>query len=165
MADSFIVQQWANYEFPPAFVLGFHGCDAKVGEAILRGKRPHLRPSENEYDWLGHGIYFWEGNPARALQFATKRAEGGRNSKGKIEKPFVLGAIINLGRCLDLADSSAIAQVQNAYLTLQELLAVENRDLPNNGIDMKARRLDCAVFNALHRIREEDDLPSYDTVL
>ena len=57
MAASSFADQWANYEFPPSFVLGFHGCDAKVGEAILRGNKPHLTPSENEYDWLGHGIY------------------------------------------------------------------------------------------------------------
>lgn len=83
-------QQWANYEFSPAFVLGFHGCDAAVGEAILRGETSHLQESTNDYDWLGSGIYFWEGNPARALEFAAERAEGGRNSQGTITTPFVL---------------------------------------------------------------------------
>ncbi len=24
----------------------------------------------NDYDWLGHGIYFWEKNPERAYDFA-----------------------------------------------------------------------------------------------
>jgi hypothetical protein len=38
-------------------VLGFHGCDQKIGERILGGKEPHLLPSEKKYDWLGHGIY------------------------------------------------------------------------------------------------------------
>lgn len=91
-------RKWARYEFPPAFVLGFHGCDATVGEAILRGEIPHLTASGNDYDWLGTGTYFWEGNPERALQFAIERAEGGRNSQGDISTPFVLGAIINLRR-------------------------------------------------------------------
>ncbi len=157
-------QKWSNYEFPPAFVLGFHGCDAKVGEAILRGEEQHLTASENDYDWLGSGIYFWEGNPARALQFATERAEGGRNSKGDISELFVLGAIINLGRCLDLADSSAIAQVQDAYRTYQRLAKASGLPLPDNGKTLKARHLDCLVFNWLHLIREEEGLPSYDTV-
>lgn len=103
--DSQARHPWANYEFLPAFVLGFHGCDAATGEAILRGEITHLSASANDYDWLGNGIYFWEGNPARALQFATERAAGGRNSKGKIADPFVLGAVINLRRCLNLADS------------------------------------------------------------
>lgn len=155
---------WSNYEFPPAFVLGFHGCDAKVGEAILRGEERHLEASENDYDWLGSGIYFWEDNPARALKFAIERAKGGRNSRGTIEKPFVLGAIINWGRCLDLSNSDAIAQVQNAYHDYRLLAQASGLRLPSNGKTLKARRLDCLVFNWLHLVREKDDSPSYDTV-
>ena len=154
----------ANYEFPPAFVLGFHGCDATVGEAILRGESEHLQESTNDYDWLGSGIYFWEGNPARALAFATERAEGGRNSQGTITTPFVLGAIINLRRCLDLAASSAIAQVQQAYRTYRRIAKANGAALPRNGQNLKARYLDCLIFNWLHVVRQQDGLPSYDTV-
>lgn len=161
--------EWTNYEFQPAFILGFHGCDVKVGEAILRGESPHLTPSKNDYDWLGRGVYFWEGNPARALQFATECAQGSRSSKGKITKPFVLGAVINLGHCLDLADSSAIAQVQDSYFSVTEIakaFIAEGHDyeLPQNGEDLKARRLDCLVFNSLHLTREKDGLLPYDSV-
>ncbi len=98
---------WELYEFLPAFVLGFHGCDQGIGEAILRGEKRHLKKSRNDYDWLGEGIYFWESNPRRAFEFARERAGGGKNSQGAIENPFVLGAIINMGRCLNLSDSSA----------------------------------------------------------
>ena len=101
------------YAFLPSFLLGFHGCDATVGEAILAGAKQHLTFSTNDYDWLGNGVYFWEGNPARALQFAHERSAGGKNSRGRVTQPFVLGAIINLHRCLDLADSGAIAQVKH----------------------------------------------------
>lgn len=162
--DSLAAQEWANYEFAPSFVLGFHGCDAQVGEAILSGGVPHLKASQNSYDWLGHGIYFWEGNPSRALQFAQERAEGGRNSQGSITKPFVLGAILHMGRCLDLADSSAIAQVENAHRTLESITRAGGGVLPGNGLDLKARFLDCLVFNTLHRLREQEDRPPYDTV-
>lgn len=157
-------QQWANYEFPPAFVLGFHGCDAAVGEAILRGEIPHLRESTNDYDWLGSGIYFWEGNPARALEFARESAAGGRNSQGAITAPFVLGAVINLRRCLDLADSSAIAQVRRAYLNYRRIARDNGYALPRNSKNLKARFLDCLVFNGLHLVRERENLPSYDSV-
>lgn len=58
------------YRTLPSFVLGFHGCDRKVGEAVLAGQ--HLRPSNNDYDWLGQGIYFWENSPHRALSYAKK---------------------------------------------------------------------------------------------
>ena len=96
--------RWANYEFLPSPIVGFHGCDESVGEAILSGQVTHLAPSLNDYDWLGSGIYFWEANPERAYRFAHERAQGGRNSRGSIAKPFVLGATLNLKRCLNLAD-------------------------------------------------------------
>jgi hypothetical protein len=35
----------------------FHGCDKDVAEAVLSGQAT-LQPSENDYDWLGNGIYF-----------------------------------------------------------------------------------------------------------
>lgn len=38
-------------------VIGYHGCDESlVKNVLLRGR--NLRPSENDYDWLGLGIYF-----------------------------------------------------------------------------------------------------------
>ena len=78
------VSRWANYEFLPSPIVGFHGCDQSVGEAILHAEVTHLEQSRNDYDWLGSGVYFWEGNPKRALQFARERAAGGRNSRGEI---------------------------------------------------------------------------------
>lgn len=87
------------YEYQPSFILGFHGCDKEVGESILSGAKKHLRPSEKKWDWLGHGIYFWEGNLARAWEWAADREK-----EGKIKTPFVLGAIIDLRHCLDLFD-------------------------------------------------------------
>src|SRR5947209_5013011 len=110
--------EWPNYEFLPSFVLGFHGCDSTTGEAILRGEVSHLSPSVSDYDWLGHGVYFWEGSPTRARHFAAERASGGRNSRGQIKHPFVLGAVVDPRRCLNLADSDAIARVEQAYETL-----------------------------------------------
>ncbi|SPF51914.1 hypothetical protein SBA4_4770009 [Candidatus Sulfopaludibacter sp. SbA4] len=54
------------------FVLGYHGCDRSIGERLLKGNP--FRPSSNEYDWLGPGIYFWEANPQRGLDFARETA-------------------------------------------------------------------------------------------
>ena len=47
-------------------VLGYHGCDREVAEQVLSGQSD-LRLSENSYDWLGSGIYFWVDSPQRAL--------------------------------------------------------------------------------------------------
>lgn len=83
---------WSTYEYQPSFVLGFHGCDQDVGEAILSGQERHLKWSEKKYDWLGHGIYFWEGNPARALEWAENRKERqGDEPYDSIRAPFLEG--------------------------------------------------------------------------
>lgn len=50
-------------------VVGYHGCDESVvRDVLLRGK--HLKPSHNDYDWLGRGIHFWEHGPQRAYEWA-----------------------------------------------------------------------------------------------
>jgi len=53
-----------------SFILGYHGCDKSVGERILKGEP--FKQSNNDYDWLGPGIYFWEANPTRGLDFARE---------------------------------------------------------------------------------------------
>jgi hypothetical protein len=50
------------------FVLAYHGCDLAVGERLLDGDA--FKPSNNDYDWLGPGIYFWE--PELCTQMASR---------------------------------------------------------------------------------------------
>ena len=59
--------------FSNEFVYGFHGCSRDVAEMLLSGKDVSLNSSENDYDWLGSGIYFWEEAPHRALEWAQKK--------------------------------------------------------------------------------------------
>jgi len=106
---------WERYEVYPSFVLDFHGCDRSVGEAVLNGAIPHLEFSRNDYDWLGEGVYFWESSPARALDFARERARGGRNSRGNITEPFVVGAILNLRHCFITTEMNALNRLQETY--------------------------------------------------
>ena len=153
-----IVRGWDVYRIPPAFVLGFHGCDREIGEAILGGQP--MKSSENDYDWLGSGAYFWQNDPRRALRFAQERASGGKNSKGTIREPFVIGAILNLGFCLDLRDSQSLGEAKQAHDLLRQI----QPDLPSNSESLLLRRLDCAVLNYLHVVRESRNLRPYDTV-
>lgn len=60
-----------GYHILPSVVLGFHSCDKETGIKVLNGEE-HLRYSQNSYDWLGNGIYFWEQNPGRALEYANE---------------------------------------------------------------------------------------------
>ncbi len=59
------------YSTKPSFVCGFHGLDQEVALRILNQKE-NFRPSNNSYDWLGNGIYFWENNYQRAIQYAKE---------------------------------------------------------------------------------------------
>ena len=94
-----------------ALVLGYHGCDREVGERIL-GEGGHLRPSENDYDWLGSGIYFWEDNPGRALEWAAFVRNNPKFSRARIRDLFVIGAVIDPGNCLDLLETDSIRIVE-----------------------------------------------------
>ena len=79
-------------------ILGYHGCDATVAPRVLSG-REGLQPSDNGYDWLGPGIYFWIGSPERALDWACEQRR-----RGKLGTPAVVGALIhNLSEILSRA--------------------------------------------------------------
>jgi hypothetical protein len=97
-----------------SFVLGYHGCDRKLAERVFSG-RAALRASHNDYDWLGDGIYFWEHNANRAFEFATEVATRRHGTGQKIKTPAVVGAIIDLGFCLNLLDARFIEMVRAAY--------------------------------------------------
>ena len=126
-------------------VIAYHGCDAKVAASVLAG-RTALRPSEEEYDWLGRGIYFWEHGPDRALDWAKERKK-----RGKIETPAVVGAVIQLGSCFDLLDTRCTTILPAAFVKLRALLNESGKPMPDNagGDDLLLRRRDCLVLNWL----------------
>lgn len=151
--------QWDPYSRPPAVVLGFHGCDAEVGEALLAGHIEHLTPSSNEYDWLGNGIYFWEGGPSRAAEFAEAACRRNpKMSRGRIRRPFVIGAILDLGHCCNLLDFKTLEDLANVYASLKEAYEELGMEMPKNrGPDHALRFLDRAVVEAMHACRRVGD--------
>jgi hypothetical protein len=146
------------------FVLGYHGCDRAAGEKLL--KNEPFQPSTNDYDWLGSGIYFWESNPVRALDWARECAKRKKIKNGTDMEPFVVGAVIDLGFCLDLISSNGINAVEEAYQDFSAVVAATKIPLPENkgGDDLLFRRLDCAVIQFLHGARERAGEPAFDTV-
>lgn len=141
-------------------MLGYHGCDKDVGESILSGG--DLKPSRNDYDWLGSGIYFWEANPKRGLEYAAelKTLKRGR----RIETPFVIGAVIDLGLCLDLTTAAGTEHVCITHQRLLEISKQADQPLPTNSRDLLRRNLDCAVISLFRQIRESAREPSVDSV-
>ena len=146
-------------------VLGFHGCDKQVGEAVLAGSTLHLEASSNPTDWLGGGIYFWENDPRRAMEWAIDAVDKPHLSKGKIEDPFVVGAIIDLGFCLNLLARECLAEVGAAYKFLLEVASTGQTPMPENkGTQGAMRFLDKAVIESLHKGRVDTSRAPYDTV-
>jgi len=130
-----------------------------VGERILKGEP--FKQSNNDYDWLGPGIYFWEANPLRGLDFAR---EAKKRHALNIERPFVIGAVTSLGLCLDLTTAAGIEQVRAAHKSFVELAAAAGRKLPENAPGGLLRRLDCAVIQMVHIIRSDRGDRPIDTV-
>jgi hypothetical protein len=149
----------------PAFVLGYHGCDASIASGAITGKL-EIKPSANNFDWLGSGIYFWEADPERALQWAKDHV-----GNGVIRKAAVVGAIIDLRNCLNLTTQEGAQLVSAAYKSYKSLRTFEGKPLPQNadpkgqsGTDMLLRRLDNAVIEHAHTIVKAMGREEFDTV-
>jgi hypothetical protein len=111
--------------------MGFHSCDKDVGLKVLNGK-DSLKPSNNSWDWLGDGIYFWEENPARALEYAEESSQRKQFNLVRVRTPFVLGAVIDLGNCLNLVEKESLQILSAAYDGLEKTLKAYHSTMPEN---------------------------------
>ena len=95
-------------------------------------------------------MYFWETNPARALHWAkvlrALQGNGGEN----IKRPYVVGAVISLGYCLDLTSATGIEFVRTSYHEFHLFVQKSGGKMPRNvgGKDLLRRYLDCAVITS-----------------
>ena len=144
--------------------MGYHGCDHAIAEAVFAGGE--IKPSANSYDWLGTGIYFWEDDQDRALEWAEEGVVAGR-----LTRPAVIGAVIDLGNCLDLTTRANLALLRISYEGLA--LAFEtagkslpvNRDAPSRPPgNQLLRELDNAVIQHVHKSMDEEGIAPFDTV-
>ncbi|HCM6216307.1 MULTISPECIES: hypothetical protein [Klebsiella] len=153
------------YSSKPTFVYGFHGIDKRAALRILLQKDNFIH-SNNSYDWLGNGVYFWENNYARAIQYAE---EDKKRRNSKVKTPFVLGAVIDLGHCLDLLDQKYIDFLKVAYDDMISSLIASGSPIPQNAafgksdFDFMRRELDCAVIRYACNIAKEAGTP-FDSV-
>lgn len=142
-------------------ILGYHGCEKSLAKDLVLGRCP-MEPSVNKYDWLGSGIYFWEGDVRRAYEFA-------KDTK-KCTEPFVLGAILNLGYCFDLTSRQDLDLLKSGWENVVVPSIGEGRTIVNtpsrrgeNG-ELMLRYLDCHVINALHQFNKKHGMRPFDSV-
>lgn len=153
------------YANRPNLTIGFHGCDQSVVDIVIAGKET-LLASTNDYDWLGSGIYFWENNEERAMEWAVELSKRPGSS---VKQPAVIGAIIDLGYCFDLTDTAYLKELKKSYDFALEFSRISGIPLPinktlGNSTDLLLRKLDCYVIQTTHRINREANKRAYDSV-
>ena len=103
------------------WVTGFHGCHMDAAKEIVAGVS--FLPSQNGYDWLGQGIYFWEDGPSRAAEWARKKFG---------DSGAILQATIDLRHCLNLLDTAHFDRMVHAYGELVRIYKQLGLPLPRN---------------------------------
>ena len=122
-----------------------------------------FKASINDYDWLGSGMYFWENNPERALEYVQEHIKR-HDIK---DAPSVVGAVLDLGHCLNLLEKYHIDNLKNTYPLLVNLMEISGTPLPQNtvGADKLKRHLDRAIIELHHDLNENvDEKQPFDSV-
>lgn len=147
------------YSDSPRLILGFHGCDESVAKTLLLTNNPSFKQSENDYDWLGDGMYFWENDPERAYEYVH---EAQKRDPSKYPNPTVIGAVLDLGHCLNLTEDRYKTLLKDAYERFKDFsdaVGVEmpkNENISENDHDRLFRKLDKAVITFLHVINSKN---------
>jgi len=111
-------------------------------------------------------MYFWEADPRRAWEWACWKV-----CRGDYQQPFVIGAIIDLGVCLDLMSRPSLEILADAYASLKSTHDANatmgpmpiNKKAYSGDEDRLLRYLDCAVIRRLHSAMDEGGQP-FETV-
>jgi hypothetical protein len=139
------------YNIKSNLIIGFHGCDVRIRNKLLTNPN-EIRISTKPYDWLGHGLYFWENNFERAMQWAEDKQK-----RGQLEHPAVLGAVLSLGYCCDFLETRFIDMLDVYYKLMVRACVNDGKPIPTNK-DLKhdsyrdkiLRERDCAVIEYMH---------------
>lgn len=103
------------------------------------------------------------------LSKAFQRDIRAMKTLSNVHTPAVLGAIIDLGRCLALTNRQHIEMLSLGYVWLKQSYEHEGKQLPHNenigsNKDWLMRNLDCAVIEGIHTMAREENLQGFDSV-
>lgn len=141
-----------HFEDSHRTIVGYHGTRLSVALDIVNRRQPFDSP-ENEGDWLGRGVYFWEYAPRQAEWWADRS----RRLRGWDEPVAILGSMIRLGACLDLLDPLNMDVIKRYHRDFCEKRAGIGAPIPANR--RNKRSLNCAVFEYLYADLEPPGTP------
>lgn len=142
-------------------VLAYHGCDITTRDGFVRGEiQPRI--SSNLYDWLGDGLYFFEGDWNRAFKLAQFSHDHPDLllTRKPIATPAVVGAVLDVDRWLDLTTQAGIADFTHAARAVVSGSAANGRPPPVNKAafdgdqDLLHRAFDKAACDLVHAFRK-----------
>jgi len=148
------------YKRKRGLIIGFHGCTKQVASEVVNQTKPFIAEFKKHH-WLGQGVYFWEDNLERSTQFSRESLE---RKNLDASGASAVGAVLDLGNCLNLLEKDNLELLKASYLELKanysspnEFKKLKNLDIDGSGYPM-LRYLDCAVIDNLTRlVREESD--------
>ncbi len=143
-------------------VVGYHGTGLTAALRIVN-RVEGFRWSRRDFDWLGHGIYFWEYAPEQALSFARIRQRQSLRKKNptaedarKANEPLaVVASMIRLGFCFDLLEPDNVQYLEESFAAYRAAMQLAAVPLPKN--TRKYRRLDCSVFEYVYKVIGESE--------
>ena len=118
-------------------MIGYHGTSAEAAARLVAGEP--FDASDEDDEWFGRGIYFWEHTFHQAWWRAKRKDRS---------SPAVVGAVIRLGNCFDLLDSGNVASLREFHGKMIADMQAANVKIPVNV--RSHRSLDCAVFNNMY---------------
>ena len=142
-------------------VIGYHGTGLATALRLVT-RVEEFRPSQRAFDWLGHGIYFWEYAPQQALRFARIRQRQYQRKQNKTAEDLrrateplaVVGCMIRLGNCFDLLEPERVDYLQVVFEHYKKVKEGVGAALPKN--TRKYRKLDCDVFEYAYQFLLQD---------
>ena len=150
-------------------VVGYHGTGLSTALRIVT-RVEGFRWSRRDFDWLGHGVYFWEYAPQQAKDWAElrrrhfqkKKSPTAEDARRANEPVAVVASMIRLGCCFDLLDPENVRYLLNLFDEYRQSMDLAGESLPEN--NRKYRKLDCAVFEYAYKlIQAKYERPSIDT--
>ncbi len=133
-------------------VIGYHGTMRSTALNIIQGEQD-FDPSQNDDDWLGNGIYFWEYAPQQAWLWAAQR----KRASGWNDDIAVVGSMIRLGNCFDLLDPANVKEPGILYQLYRKTEIDAGRVLQSNVSSKKW--LNCSVFEYTAALLDSEGEP------